>query len=128
MKITCQPARTIREFRELLDTDPQEVSFVRNDKDWANYAKGRDCGYHPLEALSDKEMREFDKSLRFGERGIASANIAILQRKLTYSQYATTLGAFGMDPFFAADHEGYSCVGAGNCKKTTNFICIGDNC
>ena len=70
MKITCQSARNIREFRELMDSDPQEVSFVRNQKDWTDYCKGRDCGYHPLEALSDKEMVQFSKSLKFGDRGI----------------------------------------------------------
>ena len=132
MGINYKPAKTIREFRELMEADPKTVNLIRNKKDWREYTRTRAEINHPLKSLTDEEMHEFDKSLKFGKKfgngGIASANVGVLQRKLTFIQYEEVLGALGMDTVLAADFEGYWCDGRASCKKMKDYICIGDNC
>ena len=56
MKITCSPARTVRQFRELMETDPEDVQFVRNEKDWDEFSRGADSKDHPLEPLTSEDI------------------------------------------------------------------------
>ena len=124
MEITATPSRTNSEFYKLMETDPQEVQFVRNERDWKEFCLDSDSKNHPLEPLNTEELTD---SLMFNRGGLATANVDILKRKLTYYQYEAVLGAFGIDPFFAADHNGYACVGPGDCEANSSHICT-SNC
>ena len=123
MKITATPSRTDSDFNKLMETDPKNVQFVRDENDWKKFCLDADSKNHPLEGLNKEELQEFTDSLMFNRGGLATANVNILQRKLTYIQYAAVLSSFGLDPVFASDHQGYLCESEGTCKKSEGYIC-----
>jgi hypothetical protein len=109
------PARTVREFKELVQTDPSEVYFIRNTGDWKAYIRDVDKQTHPLRRVPNEVIRNFTESLIFNGSGLAGANVGILQEKLTYQEYKDLLAVFGMSIVFAEDHQAYACVGVGDC-------------
>jgi hypothetical protein len=121
------PARTVREFKALMQTDPSEVKFVRSLDDWKAFVRNGNGNGNPLKRLTEADIREFTKDLFFNNGGIAGANLRILQEKLTYVEYKDVLAAFGMDVVFAEDHQGYACVGVGDCATNQTHICT-SNC
>ena len=123
----AKPARTVREFKDLMRTDPKEVFFIRSMDDWKEYVRGAEKEGHPLNRVPKDVIRDFTAELVFNGGGIAGANVAILQEKLTYVQYKDILAAFGMSIGMADDHQGYACVGVGDCATNQTHICT-SNC
>jgi hypothetical protein len=117
------PARTVAEFRALMETSPQEVRLIRSMEDWGDYARNADSQDHPLRRLRLEEVREFTDSLVFRNGAVASANVGILQERLTYREYQSVLAEFGIDMKFAEDHQGYRCAGVGTCVAASAHIC-----
>jgi len=120
-------ARTVREFKALMGTDPSEVSFIRNIKDWEEYRKKSNELGNFLEPLTENEIEEFSKKLVFNKGGIAGMYVKDIQEKLSYAQYTDLLAVFGMDIVFAKDHEDYYCNSHGNCRTYNGYICT-SNC
>lgn len=121
------PARTTREFKALMQTDPGEVKFIRSVEDWKRFARNSDDQDHPLLPLSKEEVQEFAETLVFNKGGLAGARVDVLQSRLSYKQYKVVLGAFGIDIVFAEDHEGYKCAAPASCQAASGWICT-SNC
>lgn len=105
------PARTVREFKQLMNTDPREVSFIRSIDDWELYIRRADSNDHPLKSLTQEDIVEFTKSLVFRNGGLAGAYVGTLKDKLTYNQYESLMAKFGLDLPLVADYSDYYCLG-----------------
>ncbi|MBD1833314.1 hypothetical protein H6F61_11645 [Cyanobacteria bacterium FACHB-472] len=121
------PARTVREFKQLMKTDPSEVSFIRSMNDWELYIRRADSDDHPLKSLTQEDIAEFTRSLVFRNGGIAGAYVGMLKDKLTYNQYESLITKFGLDLRLAADYADYYCSSKGNCGERGGYICT-SNC
>lgn len=120
-------ACSVKEFKALMQTDPNEYWFIRNMEGWIKYIEDSDSRDHPLQPLTKEEVEEFTKELVFNKGGVAGLNVGVVQKKLSYLQYKGLMSVFGMGVGLAADHEGYTCQKAGDCKKLNDHICT-SNC
>jgi len=123
----CFPARSVREFKGLMETDPNEVSFIRSMDDWKYHIRNTDSRDHPLHSLDQEDLDEFTNSLVFNNGGLAGAHVGTLQVKLTYRLYERLMESFGMEIGLAKDYAEYECSKPGNCKKLSGNICT-SNC
>ena len=123
----AKPACSVREFKELMETDPFEVRFIRTIEDWKEYSENVNSKDHPLQPLTSEEVEEFTNDLVFNKGGIAGVNVEVVQKKLSYLQYEELMASFGMSIVFAADHDGYECKSRGTCVKRSSTICT-SNC
>jgi len=121
------PARTVREFKKLMKTDPREVSFIRSMDNWELYIRCVDSDDHPLKSLTQEDIAEFTRSLVFRNGGLAGAYVGMLKDKLTYNQYESLIAKFGLNLSLAADYSDYYCQGTGNCAERGGYICT-SNC
>ena len=110
-----------------MQTDPNEVSFIRSMDDWKYRIRNADSKDHPLQPLTREDLDEFTNSLVFNNGGLAGASVGILEEKLTYRQYERVIGWFGMDLRLMADYKGYKCAGQGTCTLSQHDICT-SNC
>jgi len=110
-----------------MKTDPREVSFIRSMDDWELYIRCVDSDAHPLKSLTQEDIAEFTTSLVFRNGGLARAYVDMLKDKLTYNQYESLIGKFGLDLSLAADYSEYYCQGTGNCAARGGYICT-SNC
>jgi len=123
----CTPARSVREFKELMQTDPEEVYFIRSAEDWERFRRNADSQENPLEPLTEEEVEEFTRSLVFRNGGLAGAKVDVIETRLSYRQYRNLMGAFGMDIVLERDYRGWYCSARGTCRQETLAICT-SNC
>jgi hypothetical protein len=120
-ELTYRPAKTVREFRDLLD-DPS-APIIRTDDDWREFMASKDP---LLEGVPEPVLEEFTKSLCLHD-GLGGFSYEGLQDSMTFRQFRGLLGRFGVDLGFFEDHDGYTCSGRGDCKKLNDHICT-SNC
>jgi hypothetical protein len=116
----------LEEHLHFLESELQEVRLIRSMENWRDYARNADSQDHPLRRLRPEEVREFTDSLVFRNGGLASANVGILQERLTYREYQSVLAEFGMDLALSQDYQGYRCAN-GTCVEDSGYLCT-DKC
>ena len=119
---TRKPAQTEREWWAILKSD--DKSFIRSMEDWQAALGSKD---HPLPGCDQKTIDEFTRSLKFDRGGLAHAHYGGVARKLTYHQFKTLWGRFGLGMGLFEDHADKKCASQGTCSHSTSDICT-SNC
>ena len=118
------PATTDAEWEQLLQTTPQQVTFIRTMDDWNEFASHASEQISPLHALTAEQLAAFTDSLVIRDGGLVTAEIGILKDNLTLQNYAAALRAFGIAVSLAEDHKDYKCEGFHNCVALDRYICM----
>jgi len=117
------PAETERAWWALLKS--KDRTFIRSMKDWK--AALADPKRNPLSGCDPKEVKEFTRSLKFRNGGLAHADYGAAARKLTYVEFKNLWAGFGLAIGLFADHDGYRCESKGTCTASFEKICT-SNC
>jgi len=127
-KFNFKAAKTTTELSKIMDNP--KANIVRSVEDFKKYVKLTPS----LSKVFAKKglLKKVTSTMKFNKRGLRTFSYDAIA-KVYPNNYKTilaeiTLGlGFELEPL-AADYNGYSCAGVGDCEKTTNHICIGDNC
>ncbi|MHA7059646.1 hypothetical protein ACWGOQ_0020640 [Aquimarina sp. M1] len=121
-------ADTAEELSKIMDNP--EANIVRSAADFKKYVKSN----AKLRKVFAKKglLKAVTSTMKFNKRGLKTFSYEKLKEiypdkiKDILSEITPGFG-FGMETL-GVDYEGYSCTAVGNCTKSQNNICIGDNC
>lgn len=118
-----KPARTEKEWWAILKS--KDKTFIRSMADWKKAIN--DPKTNPLKGCDPETIKRFTKSLKFEKGGLGHAEYGEIEKKISFSQFRKLWERFGLGLELFADHEGYSCVGRGDCMQNQTHICT-SNC
>lgn len=98
--------------------------FVRDEEDFNALLESP---LNPLRRLDSDTIEAFRKSLVFKKGGLAHAEYGMLINELTYPEFASLWGYFGMSMCLFEDHKDQRCASAGTCTYSLNSTCT-SNC
>ncbi|MBP7149485.1 MAG: hypothetical protein KBD01_18305 [Acidobacteria bacterium] len=122
-QVTC-PATNDTQWVALLNSSPQQATFIRTTQDLNDYVAGARFVGHPLNGLTAQELSDFLATIWIKDGGVVSMNASIPQSKLSPASFATVLAAFGISKDLYEDHEGYKCDSPHNCVVAAAYICM----
>jgi hypothetical protein len=119
-----KPASTTEEFFALM-ADPR-ADIIRSVDDFMEKTRQQGTVYAKLDK---RVVRQFARELKFKNGGLSTAQYDIIQKSLSPQDYAVFWEGFGLTLEFvqADDHQGYACVGVGDCATNQTHICT-SNC
>lgn len=117
------PAKNPAEFKALI-ANPK-ANIIRSMADFNSVVTKNT----PLRKVKVETLKAFRRSLKFNTKtgGVSSFKFTGLKAQLSPKDYGKVLGMFGLSTTMAADHEGYACVGVGDCASNSTHICT-SNC
>ena len=121
-------ANTAYELSKIMDNP--ETNIVRSVMDFKKYVEANP----KLKKVFAKKglLEAFTSTMKFNKRGLRTFSFTSLKEaypnkiKDILSEITPGFG-FNMETL-GVDYEGYSCTAVGNCSKSQNNICIGENC
>ena len=122
----CLPARTEADWKVFVKSN--DTSRVRSMKGWKGCLKRMRC--NPLKRFkrSNPELiTQFTQSLVFRKKALAGADYSMLVNELSYREFKNLWAVFGISGPVFVDHQGYACVGQGDCERDSDHICT-SNC
>ncbi|MFJ7732236.1 hypothetical protein ACIQXF_10125 [Lysinibacillus sp. NPDC097231] len=121
-----QPAKTVDEWNTLMKSDSKDL--IRFLDDWNSFKRHKQ---DLLEGIDEKIIEAFTEKPVFNNGGLAGARYDILADKLTFTQFETLFGYFGLSMHLFDggndDWRNYYCSSPGTCGSMPGFICT-SNC
>jgi hypothetical protein len=118
-------AETEEEWLALLAGDDPRIVRTREEWDRALADDSRRASLLPN--CDEETVRAFSERLIFRNGGLAGANYAMIEDKVTYRSFRLIWNQFGIGDKLFADYNNKECSRPGTCSPLTACICT-SNC
>lgn len=118
-----KPAKTEKEWWAILKSS--DKNFIRTMDDWKKSIANPKT--NPLSGCDLKAIEHFTANLKFVNGGLGHADYTQVGMQLNFFEFKKLWERFGLSLELFADHEGYACVGKGDCQVNGGHVCT-SNC